>query len=221
VSSQPGFGPDHVWSYELGEKARFDDQRFTVNSDVYYIKWTDIQQVVSLTCGYPANVNAGNARAYGTEIETSTRVVDGLYFNLSYAYTSATINEPTADAQASGFVPGIRVIDVPKYTAIASIDFQRAINDNLKGVFHLSSSLIGPRLDQAYYREELPSYNLMDVKTGLVSEHWGAYFFGTNLTNKVAALTINNTVFAWQQPTITRVSTNQPRTLGVDVTYKY
>jgi iron complex outermembrane recepter protein len=221
VSSQPGFGPDHVWSYELGEKARFDDQRFTVNSDIYYIKWTDIQQVVSLTCGYPANVNAGNARAYGTEIETSTRVIDGLYFNLSYAYTSATINEPTADAQASGFYPGIRVIDVPKYSAIASIDYHRPINDRLSGVFHLSSSLIGPRLDQAYYREELPSYNLMDVKTGVVSDHWGAYFFGTNLTNKVAALTINNTVFAWQQPTITRVSTNQPRTLGIDVTYKY
>jgi hypothetical protein len=36
----------------------------------------------------------------------------------------------------------------------------------------------------------------------------------TNLTNKIAVLTINNTVFAWQQPTITRVSTNQPRTLG-------
>jgi hypothetical protein len=36
----------------------------------------------------------------------------------------------------------------------------------------------------------------------------------TNLTNKIAVLTINNPVFAWQQPTITRVSTNQPRTLG-------
>ena len=42
-----------------------------------------------------------------------------------------------------------------------------------------------------------------------------------SLTNKVAALTIDNTVFAWQQPTITRVSTNQPRTFGVDFTYKF
>jgi len=37
----------------------------------------------------------------------------------------------------------------------------------------------------------------------------------------LAALTIDNTIFAWQQPTITRVSTNQPRTLGVDFTYKF
>ena len=50
---------------------------------------------------------------------------------------------------------------------------------------------------------------------------WAAYLVGTNLTNKVAALTIDNTTFAWQQPTITRVSTNQPRTIGVDLQYKF
>jgi len=37
----------------------------------------------------------------------------------------------------------------------------------------------------------------------------------------VAALTINNTVFAWQQPTITRVSTNQPRTVGLEFTFGF
>ena len=53
------------------------------------------------------------------------------------------------------------------------------------------------------------------------SGKWGAYFVCTNLTNKLAALTIDNTVFAWQQPTITRVSTNQPRTIGLDFQYKF
>ena len=50
---------------------------------------------------------------------------------------------------------------------------------------------------------------------------WGAYLYGTNLTNKEAALTINNTVFAWQTYAITRVSTNQPRTIGLDFQYKF
>jgi len=60
----------------------------------------------------------------------------------------------------------------------------------------------------------------VDLRAGLFNAHWGAYFVATNLTDKLAALTIDNTVFAWQQPTITRVSTNQPRTLGLDFTYK-
>ena len=221
VSSQPAFGPDSVWSYELGEKARFDDRRITINADVYYIKWTNIQQVVSLTCGYPADVNAGNAQAYGPEVETSFRLTDALTFDVSGAYTKADINDPTAAAQAAGFYPGIKIINVPQYTAVASLDYQQPINDRLTGVFHLSSSLVGPISDQAYYRETLPSHNIVDLKGGVLGGQWGAYLVVTNLTNKLAALTIDNTVFAWQQPTITRVSTNQPRTIGIDLTYKF
>ena len=221
VSKQPSYGPDSVWSYELGEKSRFDDRRFTIDADVYYIKWTNIQQVVSLTCGYPANINAGNARAYGPEIETSMRVMDGLTLAISGAYTKAEINDPNATAQAAGFYPGIKIINVPEYTAVASLDYQRPINDTLGALFHISSSLVGPNQDQAYYRETLPSHNIVDLKTGVVGGKWGAYFTVTNLTNKLAALTIDNTVFAWQQPTITRVSSNQPRTYGADFTYRF
>jgi iron complex outermembrane receptor protein len=221
VSSQPSYGADSVWSYELGEKARFDDRRFTFDADVYYIKWSKIQQVVSLTCGYPYNTNAGNARAYGPEVETSLRLTDGLTLSVSGAYTKAEINEPNAAAQASGFYPGIKIINVPQYTAVAALDYQQPINDNLAAVFHLSSSLVGPIEDQAYYRETLPSHNLVDLKAGVVTRQWAAYLTATNLTNKRAALTIDNTVFAWQQPTITRVSTNQPRTIGIDVTCKF
>jgi iron complex outermembrane receptor protein len=221
LSTQPTYGPDSVWSYELGEKARFDDRRFTFDADVYYIKWSKIQQVVSLTCGYPYNTNAGNARAYGPEVETSMRVTDGLTLSVSGAYTKAEINDPSAAAQAAGFYPGIKIINVPQYTAVAALDYQRPINDELSAAFHLSSSLVGPIEDQAYYRETLPSHNLVDLKAGVVGRQWAAYITATNLTNKLAALTIDNTVFAWQQPTITRVSTNQPRTIGIDVTCKF
>ncbi len=221
VAKQPDYGPDSVWSYELGEKSRFDDRRFTIDADVYYIKWTNIQQVVSLTCGYPANINAGNARAYGPEVETSMRVTEGLTLSVSGAYTKANINNPNATAQAAGFYPGIKIINVPQYTAVAALDYQHPVNDTLAAVFHLSSSLVGPIEDQAYYRETLPSHNIVDVKAGVLGAQWGAYITATNITNKLAALTIDNTVFAWQQPTITRVSTNQPRTIGIDLTYKF
>jgi len=221
VTKQPAYGPDSVLSFELGEKARFDDRRFTVNADVYYIKWTNIQQVVSLTCGYPYDTNAGNARAYGPEVETSTRITDLLTFDISGAYTNAKINDPTVAAIAAGFAPGTDIINVPEYTMIASLDYHQPVNADLTGMFRVSSSLVGPIQDQAYYRETLPSHNTVDLRTGVFSGKWGAYFVATNLTNKLAALTIDNTVFAWQQPTITRVSTNQPRTLGVDFTWKF
>jgi len=176
---------------------------------------------VSLTCGYPYDTNAGNARAYGPEVETSTRLTEELTFDLSGAYTNAKISDPSAAAIAAGFSPGIDIINVPEYTVVASLDYHHPVTDKLTGMFHVSSELTGPIQDQAYYRETLPSHNNIDLRMGVFNDKWGAYFVATNLTNKLAALTIDNTVFAWQQPTITRVSTNQPRTLGVDFNYKF
>ncbi|MFI4890500.1 MAG: TonB-dependent receptor [Steroidobacterales bacterium] len=221
VETQPNFTPDSVWSMEVGEKARFDDRRFMVNADVYYIKWTDIQQVLSLTCGYPYNTNAGNAKSYGPELEMSAMIVDGLTLDVSGAYTQAFISDPNAAAQASGISPGTRVLNVPKYTATAAINYTTELTGSLSGLFHVGSSMTGPSADQAAVRQTLPEYNLIDARAGLSAGTWTASLFGTNLTNKVALQTINNTVFAWQTYAITRVSTNQPRTIGIDVQYKF
>ena len=221
VSSQPSYTPDSVMSYEIGEKAKFDDRRFTINADVYYIDWSHIQQVLSLTCGYPYNTNAGNAKSYGPELEMSAMVVEGLTLDLSGTYNTAEINDPTPSAQASGITPGTRVLSVPLYTAVAGLNYQKALTDTLNGVFNVSSSLVGPVRDQAAYPQILPRYNLIDARAGVSSGPWAAYIFGTNLTNRVAELSINNTIFAWQTYAITRVSTNQPRTIGLDFTYKF
>jgi outer membrane receptor protein involved in Fe transport len=221
VTSQPSFGSDSVWSFEAGEKTRLDDRRFTINADVYYIEWKNIQQVLSLTCGYPYNTNAGNAKSYGPEAEFSAVIVRGLTFDLSGAYTQAYISDPTDAAIGSGITPGTRVLNVPKYTAVAGLNYAAPVGAGLNGMFHLASSLVGPTADQAAVRQTLPSYNLIDARAGVAADRWGAYVFGTNLTNKVAFQTINNTVFAWQTYAITRVSTNQPRTVGVDFQYKF
>jgi iron complex outermembrane recepter protein len=221
VSAQPNYSPDSVWSAEIGEKTRFADRRITVNADLYYIKWTNIQQVLSLTCGYPYNTNAGNAKSYGPELEVSTLLTTGLTFDLSGAYTQAYISQPNQAALSSGITPGTRVLNVPKYTAVAGLNYLAPISDRLNGMFHLASSLVGPNQDQAAVRQTLPSYNLIDARAGIASGPWSTAIFGTNLTNKVALQTINNTVFAWQTYAITRVSTNQPRTIGVDFQYKF
>jgi outer membrane receptor protein involved in Fe transport len=221
VSSQPNFSPDSVWSFEVGEKAKFADRRITVNADIYYIKWTNIQQVLSLTCGYPYNTNAGNAKSYGPELEISALVAPGLTLDLSGTYNTAVINDPSPNAVAAGITPGTRVLSVPLYTAVAGLNYQTAITDTLNGMVNLSSSLVGPVRDQAAYPQILPRYNLIDMRAGVSSGPWGAYLFATNLTNKMVELTINNTVFAWQTYAITRVSTNQPRTIGLDFQYKF
>jgi outer membrane receptor protein involved in Fe transport len=216
VTEQPAYyRPDSVTSFELGEKSRFIDQRFTVNADVFYVKWTDIQQVVPLSCGYPYDTNAGQAKTFGPELEIAMRLTDQLTFNASGAFTRAYIFAPSATLTAAGFQAGSLILNVPKYTEQYSLDYSVPFPNGMQGVFSINDSFIGESQDVAYYRETLPGYDLLGARVGIKRDNWAAYLVGTNLLDKHAALTIDNTTFAWQQPTITRVSTNQPLTVGV------
>ena len=220
LTSQPSYyAPDDIWSVEMGEKSRFADRRFTVNADVYYVKWHNIQQLIVLSCGYPYNTNVGDAKTYGPELEMAAKVTDALTLDLSAAYTQAYISEPK-DTPGLPITSGTRVTSIPKYTGNLALSYESTLAD-YKLTFRVSESYVGPVFDTAYYSETLGSYGLMDFRMGVGKEAWTASVFGTNLTNKHAGLTIDNTVFAWQQPTITRVSTNQPRTIGVAFETKF
>jgi len=67
-------GPDSVWDYEVGEKAKLFDNWLTINSDIYYIRWSGVQQALLLLCGYQYQANAGVGRSFGPEIEINAKL---------------------------------------------------------------------------------------------------------------------------------------------------
>jgi outer membrane receptor protein involved in Fe transport len=221
LTSQPAYySPDDIWSLEFGEKAKLADRRFSVNADVFYVKWHNIQQLIVLSCGYPYNTNVGDAKTYGPELETSARLTDEFTVDLSGAYTQAYISAPK-DTPGLPLSPGTRIDNIPKYTVNLAFNYDTKLMQDYKLTARLAEAYVGPVHDVAYFSETLGPYGLMDFRLGVGKEPWTAGLFGTNLTNKHAALTIDNTVFAWQQPTITRVSTNQPRTIGLAFQTKF
>jgi iron complex outermembrane recepter protein len=230
LNSQPAYyAPDDIWSLEFGEKAKLDDRRFSINADVFYVKWHNIQQLIVLSCGYPYNTNVGDAKSYGPEVEMTARLTDALTLDLSGAYTQAYISAPrdvlglSAPVGTPGLpvTAGSRIDNIPKYTGNVALNYETDLTADYRLIGRLAEAYVGPVHDVAYYSETLGSYGLMDFRLTLAKNPWNVAVFGTNLTNKHAALTIDNTVFAWQQPTITRVSTNQPRTIGLGFETKF
>jgi outer membrane receptor protein involved in Fe transport len=214
------YNSDKVMNYEAGEKARLLDGKLVVNADVYYIKWSDLQQIIELGCGYPYTANAGNARSYGPELEVSAKLTPEFTVNLSATYTNAVINDP-ANVVGGSITAGTPVLNIPKETASLMLVYDQQVSATMDSVTRLTDSYVGSTADIAFLPQTLPSHNLLDFRTGLLFGHWATYLFADNLTNKHAALTINNTSFAWQTPSITRVTTNLPRTIGLDVQYHY
>jgi hypothetical protein len=150
----------------------------------------------------------------------AAKVTDAITAEMSAAYTQSYIYDPQ-NTPGLPVTAGTRVTNIPRYTGSASVSYETMFTPDYKFTFRLAESYVGPVDDTAYYRQTLGSYGLMDFRMGLGKERWTASLFGTNLTDKHAAMTIDNTVFAWQQPTITRVSTNQPRTIGLAFETKF
>jgi outer membrane receptor protein involved in Fe transport len=218
VTNANSYDADSVWSYELGEKARVADGRVTINGAIYYIRWNDIQQLIPLPCGYFITQNAGQARSYGSELEVRARLTSNWDFTITGGYTNATINDPTPYL---GIAPGSPVLNIPKYTASAAADYTQPLSGNLSLTARAAATYTGSLTDEAFTYVQLPSYTLVDARIGIGADRWKVYFTGVNLTNKIADLTANNTAFTINIPDLTRISVNQPRTFGIDVSTKF
>jgi iron complex outermembrane receptor protein len=240
---QPGalqFGPDAAWNYEIGEKARLFDNWLTINSDVYYIKWTGIQQVLTLPCGYQFYNNAGDGRSFGPELEINAKLSSELTASLSGAWTDAKITHPNASytsflTNVASFPDGVThpcptsgggctapIMNVAKDTASVSLTYATTVMSDYKLSARVADVFVGSSYDVAYYfGYKLPSYSQANARAGLAHGDWSADLFVDNFTNKVALTTANNTSFQFNMPQVVRYSTNQPRTVGMQVNWKF
>jgi outer membrane receptor protein involved in Fe transport len=211
------FGPDSVWNYELGEKLRFFDSRVSVNGDIYYEDWTNVQQEVAPTCGFKFTANAGKATVYGAELEVAVVLVPGFELSQNLGYTHA-VNSTTLPA--ANVVSGERLLDVPQVTANTSLSYKQPVEDGMNLVARLTNSYVDSIQDITFTRNTLPSYDLVGLRMGVETGRWSAVAFVDNLTNKMALLSDTGALSA-NISILNRVATNQPRTIGADLNYKF
>lgn len=218
ASAPESFKPDTLWSYELGEKARLFGDRVTVNGAGYFETWEGVQQEVSLPCGFPFEINAGDANIWGSEIEVNAAVTDHLLLSLSGAYTDAYL---VTNALNGLLRSGDRLQDVPPWTANQSLSYTTPVWNDWSLTARIENQYVGTRVDTTYYQfNHLPVYDLVNIRAGLNGSNWTVYLFMNNVFNKQAWLADNNSL-SINVPTFNRVSTNQPRTIGIDLTYSF
>lgn len=88
LAIQPGFAPEKVWTFEGGLKTQFLDRRVTLNANIFYSKYDDIQvgQIVNLSS---VLTNAAKATLKGAEVEFSARPTDQFELGATLAYLDA------------------------------------------------------------------------------------------------------------------------------------
>jgi outer membrane receptor protein involved in Fe transport len=183
-------------------------------------------------CGFTYTANAGDGRSFGPEIEINAKLSVNWSVTASASYTDAKINNPSPlfAASVAGSIPScpsvsnctVPILNVPKDTGSLALVYTTKVLNDYQLTARVSDIYVGPSYDQAFsFGIPLPSYSLANARVGLSGSKWNTSLFVNNLTNKVAWITENNTQFQFNIPQLVRVSTNQPRTFGTEINYRF
>lgn len=102
------FDPEFNWTYEIGSKSSFWDNRATVNIAAYMTKWSSMQ-VSAADPDDPNDFsttltrNLGNATIYGIEVDAMVEATDQLTLDGTLSYLSSTFDDGTFDQQYTSF----------------------------------------------------------------------------------------------------------------------
>jgi outer membrane receptor protein involved in Fe transport len=118
------FGPDHLWSYSVGEKARVLGGRMTVNTDAYWIDWSDVQTRLALNCSYFFTDNKGSITSRGVEFQTTVRLTPEFTFSGSASYNDARAAE---NIDTAGAFKGDLAPYFPRWIASANLFYDRSL----------------------------------------------------------------------------------------------
>jgi outer membrane receptor protein involved in Fe transport len=209
---------DSLWSYELGSKGRYADNRVSVNAAAYAINWSNIQQTINLpTCGFGFTTNVGNAKIYGSEFELRALVLPSLTLSLNAGTTHAYIT--SVSSLGSGIVSvGESILNVPKYSITPSADYDTSISDSTTGFVRVDFPYTGR--SRAYFDSSglthlySPGYGIVNLNLGFTHDKLTVGLYAKNLLNWKGII---------QYPSVNSVPegyTVRPLTMGVMATFQ-
>lgn len=137
LNSPPSFGPDTVWSFELGAKTQFLEDRLRLNASVFHIRWTNLQEHVLFICGQAYTTNAGAAANDGFDLDAEASLSERWRLKLALGYGNIhytkTVTSPdgTAVADRGTAVGGLPAVPSP-WNGTLTVSYDRPVgNDTL------------------------------------------------------------------------------------------
>jgi iron complex outermembrane recepter protein len=233
----PGsYAPDSDWSYEIGAKDQLLDGRLQINTSVFHVLWTKIQQEISLgTCsGLPYITNAGNAIVNGFDLSVQTLITDRLKFTLNTGYADAYFNETVYASPGAPLVQeGDKVGYPPQVNppwdvdALGNYDFPLPQDAKLylRGDYQYHSHNPGPFRTEiptgpAYFPQLTadPATHLFNARLGYVRSSLDVSLYVNNVFDAHPLLG----KFLWSSSSsLVAYDTFRPRTIGLTANYSF
>jgi outer membrane receptor protein involved in Fe transport len=220
VDVQATFKPDSVWNYELGTKLQLLGGRASLDADVFYIAWSDIQLNVGRGDGFNGFMNAGKAVIKGVEVSGSAQIDRHLKLGGQFTYTDGRITELGAGLAATGVAAvGDAVPAVPKVSTSGFAELGTALDGDSRLYLRGDVSYSTTRYGGFASTQPIPlrAYALGNLRLGLDKGLSSVSLFVTNITDRRAMLAVQNYggVHDGEPYSWLRYNVNVPRTYGL------
>ncbi len=223
TSFNAGFGEETLWSYELGLKSQFLNNRVRFNIAAFTSKYRDIQVNVQSD---PNDIrktdvlNAGRANVKGIEADLTVVPVKGLRLTANYGYLDAKYSK-IINAAGQDVADEFRFANAPKHSYALDATYtspdlgfgaiEANVNYNWQSKQYSSSNL-----SSGVYM--IGSYGLLNARLSLVdipvAEGMRVGVFGRNLLNK-------DYYIAHFNAGVPGAVFGEPRTYGLDVIFEF
>ncbi len=250
LSQVPGqFSSDSLWSYELGTKNTFFDHRLQINTSLFYIDWSNIQQNVYLPdCGEQFTANLGKAKSEGGDIDVLYRPIEALTLDLAAAYTDARLTKTScagaltytgggvcSGAGGSTAAPiasnGDALLGAP-WTFTASAEYHFPVWQGRTPYLRLDDQhstaqkalLQGQDPNNALYDTTIPGLpivNNLSARAGLRFSGFDLSVYGNNLTNAHPLMFESRDIAYTPTDALYFGRGMRPRTVGLTGTYHF
>lgn len=171
------YGAEELWSYEVGVKSAFFNNRLVLNGALYHMDISDMQVEQAVTPVVNYLTNAAEATAKGIELEITAVMTDGLSLMAGFGYSDIEFDN---FKDARGDYKGNKNPFAPEYTFNIGAQYRHG-----SGVY-ARADLIGygeMYLDKAneYSRD---AYEIVNAKIGYETEAFDIYLYAKNLFDK-------------------------------------
>jgi len=168
------------WSYEVGAKTRWLDDKLLFNVATFYTDYTDYQDVVRTGLAALYHSNVPEVKMIGFETDLQARITQALSLTAGFGYVKAWyVDFPDA---AAGDFNGNTVISVPDY------DYNLALKYTFLDNFYVRPEVQGVGTiywDRGNTKKQTP-YATLNMRVGYAKDNYEIYAFGENLTNEYA-----------------------------------
>ncbi|WP_419657278.1 TonB-dependent receptor [Desulfosarcina variabilis str. Montpellier] len=168
------YDEEKLWSYEIGSKNLFWDNRLMINGCVFLMDLTDMQVTEAVTPMESYLTNAAEATGKGIELEMTANITSGLSMMAGVGYIDIEFDD---FKDALGDYTGNKNPYAPEYT------FNIGVQYRFQSGLYARADLIGcgeMYLDRAnQYKRD--AYELVNARIGYETEHLDVYLYGKNI----------------------------------------